>query len=152
MKYLNIAITVAIFLVLSVPIHEWGHFWACKLLGGEANITFDSIAQGWCHITELPDTGMWVVRLAGGMTVFIVYVILWLLARWTPTRWDLDDELATVIVGSSHFVYSIFEAFARSMIGDWQMIIALILTQAIIFAFYANTLKLHFMEGKYESR
>jgi len=152
MKYLHIVLTLVIFAGLSVLIHEWGHFWACRLLGGEANITFDNIAQGWCHITELPDAGMWFVRLAGGMTVFVIYCVLWLLARWTPSCWDLDDELATVTIGVSHFIYAFFEAFASGLIGNWQMIFALLFAQVIVLILYAKELKIYFSGGCKDER
>jgi len=144
-KMVSVVVSLLIFSGLAVMVHEAGHFWMCRILGGEANITYDNLASGWCRMTEIPENGRWAISLMGGWSVAGLYGVLWLMAKWTPTNWDLDDEFAVGLIGVVQFGYGLMEAFASSSIGEWQMILMVSLLSGVVVFVYVERFRDYFL-------
>jgi len=109
-KAVDFLISLAVYYILAVFAHEAFHYIACKALGGDGYITFPGIIAGYFYPTVLPPHS-WIVGLAGGLGAGFLMLLLWWRARTTPTAWDLDEEFACALVGSTQIGYAIFEAF-----------------------------------------
>jgi len=141
LKLYGILVCILLFYLMSIPLHEWGHYWASEIMGGESSITFPTPVSGFIHTSNL-ESGIerWLFGFAGGFTVFAVFLLLWIQARWSPTKWDLDDEFALAIVGSCQLVYAFFEACSPDLASSWIMAPVSMTVATIVGVAYLNPL------------
>jgi len=136
-RILNIFVSLLVFSLISIPVHEWCHYWVCEWLGGEANVTYPTMISGHYEYYGTVSNEM-AVMFAGGLGTFLFFSMLWALARWTPTRWDLDDEFAVCLTGVTQLGYAFCEGFDISA----GMVISSVMgfTSIVVIAAYASSL------------
>ena len=103
----------AIYWMIALNLHEWGHFSINKLQGGDGYVKYPHFIDGqhWIITQGYP---IWLERASGGLVVALVLGILWYWARRTPTSWDLDDEACFGIIGLIQLAYGLTEGFLYS--------------------------------------
>ncbi len=115
-KVIGFLITLAFFYIAAIPLHEWCHYVASNFLGGQGSVTYPSILGGFYEFTTMP-SHPWIVYLAGGLGVGLIYFGVWWFQFKSPSRWDMDDEFSLALIGATQAGYGIGEL----MWGMWNL-------------------------------
>ena len=104
-----IIVSLLLFYLIAVTLHEMSHYLVLTGLGGAGYITFPDAFTGLTYITRPPTHGLWAVYFAGGLGAFALMITLWAISRLTPTRWDMDDEFALAVAMAFNLTYGLAE-------------------------------------------
>ena len=108
-KVLNLLIKAGIWSMLLTPFHEACHAQAARWLGAEAKVVYHSFWHGNTYVYDQSVYNNDLYWMAGGLGVFAICFILWLVAHWTPTYFDLADEWVLAAYGAFQLGYGITE-------------------------------------------
>lgn len=108
-KLLNLLIKAGIWSMLLTPFHEAWHAQAARWLGSEAKVVYSSFWHGGTTAYDPSVANSNLYLMAGGVGVALMCLVLWLMARWTPTYFDLADEWVLAAFGAFEFGYGITE-------------------------------------------
>ncbi len=113
-KLLSLLTVWGLLFLGTAPIHEWGHVMMTHYLGGEAYVTYSPgymATGGFTHFIVIPEHGLWWVYFAGGLTVFLGYMILWFWAWKSKTFDDMYIEIPALTIALWQISYAFIEAY-----------------------------------------
>lgn len=113
-KSLDFIITLITWLLISLPIHEFGHDIGATLVGQPAGwVTFNLSSWTGTHFlpagTMLTSAQSFLWSISGGVFTALIMGILWWRSWASPCRWDMDDEASLAILGLWQISYGISE-------------------------------------------
>ena len=86
-----------------------------------------------------PEPAWFLMKLAGGLGAAFVMSLLWTYAHWTYSKWDLNIEFATALIGAIHLFYGIVEGILlESKYFELMSAIAIIAASIIVTIIYAE--------------
>jgi len=135
-KAAGFLISIIIFYIMAIPLHEWFHYVAGAMEHVSGSVTYPGLFGGFYVFTPMP-SHPWIIYLAGGYGVAFIYYLVWWFAWKNPSKWDLDDEVAVALVGATQFGYAIGELGWG--VWNWPMWISYLLAVAgagIVIAIY----------------
>jgi hypothetical protein len=135
LKLIGTLISIAIFYLMGVPLHEWCHYEASSAEHGQGFVTYPGLFGGFYEFTVYPHHA-WVVFLAGGLGVFVIYMLLWVFQWKIAGRWDMDDQAALVLVGATQLGYGIGEMMWGLGQPKWLMAVGAGVGAAVAIAIY----------------
>ena len=94
------------------PLHEAGHVWAIRLMGGDAYISFTPgivWTGGFANFITVPDHGLPFVYFSGGLFVFLGCMLIWFWAWKSKTMWDMYVELPCLSIALMQLFYAFVE-------------------------------------------
>ena len=111
-KIANLFVFLAIFTIMSLPLHEAGHSLAAQLWGisGHIEINWLDMSGHFYSDAAVTPLQMGVIGFAGGGFVAATFALLLVFAR-IGKRWDMDDITAIRIVLAAQLGYAVGEAF-----------------------------------------
>ncbi|MGA2160206.1 MAG: hypothetical protein ABSG90_13455 [Dehalococcoidia bacterium] len=135
LKLIGTLISIAIFYLMGVPLHEWCHYAASTAFGGSGFVTYPGLLGGIYHFI-CNASNNWFVYLAGGLGVFVVYMLLWVFQWKIAGRWDMDDQAALVLIGATQLGYGIGEMMWGLGQPKWLMAVGAGVGAAVAIAIY----------------
>lgn len=116
--------TFLAFYFFAMPIHEWGHLQMCMWLGGEGYITRKATLFGDINgmfFTTLPtipnpETAMLLVSFAGGLSVVILFSLVFI---FDYRSGDIIGAMAILPTLTKQLIYGIVEGACYNM-SIWQ--------------------------------
>jgi len=131
LSILEIVVCYAIYVFITVPIHEFLHMYVLKALGGD----------GYCRLTpfgaEVIFTKMprmpWLVTLSGGVLTGLIFLAL---AYWDYIDGDWEEYIALHMTAWPQIFYGVFEtvAITRLPLTAYIMWADIIMGAGIVFS------------------
>ena len=123
-KIVQLVATFVIWFIIVTFIHEGMHSLFAYIKGCDAVVRFDGFWAGTCYCDEIRhNQWFWA---AGGLGTAFVTGLLWWLARWSPTKWDLDDEAVLATFGVFQLAYGMTEPLLLTNPAQSHTAIALV--------------------------
>lgn len=91
-KVANFVVSLFLFSLMSLPLHEFGHYAVANMLGVTGNVTYPYLLGGLFNADpgQVLPAGYPLIYPAGGVLTFLVFAALyWFGLRGQP--WDWDD-------------------------------------------------------------
>jgi hypothetical protein len=126
---LGLLITVFIFYIFGLTVHEYWHLRIADCFGISGYINFTWFGGVFVTHTIPTEPDFFLIKLAGGLGTAVVMAFLWAYARWTCSKWDLNIEFATALIGSIHLVYGIFEGL---FLGSGSFTLISVIAMAVV--------------------
>ncbi len=105
LRVLEFAACYMLYNFLTVGTHEWIHLRVLKWLGGDGYIQA-TMFGGECVVTKLPEHGLWLFYLSGGLMTGLIMLALALL-EWMDR--DYEKYAALQLCAWPQLTYAVFE-------------------------------------------
>ena len=127
-------ISLALISVISVALHEMGHFITSTFLGTDPYVTY-CISGGYCHYGVTGPVQLIIINLSGGLFASAVLALLWLCSFGLEKKRHMSPmSYAMVVVCLKQAIYGIEEGFMPNYYSTYILINAAFLTITIMLA------------------
>ena len=130
-----IGLISVIFLVLSQAGHEMMHALMVKALGGTAQVIYNLDLTAKTQWQGVSLDKRWIILYGGGIGTGILFLLIWIVPRRTPTKYDTYLEAAAFGTAIIHIFYGVSEGLGYSSLSHTRIAVGVQILALIVFVF-----------------